>query len=122
MFDKMLRISRLYDYYGKLLNKKHASIIDLYYNQDYSLSEIAENLNISRQGVHDLLKRAESKLEEFEQKLGLINRLNIYNQSAENILYYLDNIKEFDNNLIIEKIKNEAMTIINSIQEDNSDI
>lgn len=122
MFDKMLRISRLYDYYGKLLNNKQATIIDLYYNQDYSLSEIAENLNISRQGVHDFLKRAESKLEEYEQKLGLVNRLSIYNKSAENIIYYLDNISESEHNFLLQKIKNEAMTIINAIQEDNSDI
>ena len=58
-----LTMSLLYDYYGELLTEKQRGLFDLYYNQDYSLSEIASAAGISRQGVHDTLARAEELLE-----------------------------------------------------------
>jgi predicted DNA-binding protein YlxM (UPF0122 family) len=64
----------LYDFYGPLLTAKQGKIWDLYYQQDLTLAEIAEEEGISRQAVHDLLKRTERILESYEQKLGLISR------------------------------------------------
>lgn len=64
----------LFDFYGPLLTEKQGKMWDLYYQRDLSLSEIAEQEGISRQAVHDLLKRTEKILEEYELKLGLINR------------------------------------------------
>ena len=64
----------LFDYYGELLTEKQQTCFDLYYNQDLSLSEIAEESHISRQGVHDTLARAEALLEHFEEKTGCIAR------------------------------------------------
>jgi len=58
MSEKNFIFSLLYDYYGNLLKENQSNIIDLYYNQDYSLSEIADDMNISRQGVYDALKKA----------------------------------------------------------------
>ena len=58
----------LFDFYGDLLTEKQRTYFDLYYNQDFSLAEIAENEGISRQGVHDALTRAESILRNFEEK------------------------------------------------------
>lgn len=64
----------LFDYYGELLTEKQRKCFDLYYNQDFSLSEIAEEEGVSRQGVHDTLTRAEALLENMEEKTGCIAR------------------------------------------------
>ena len=71
---KELDISVLLDLYGALLTEKQQNILSLYYNEDYSLSEIAENESISRQAVMDLLKRSEAKLLEWDSKLRLLER------------------------------------------------
>lgn len=71
---KELDISVLLDLYGALLTEKQQNILSLYYNEDYSLSEIAENEGISRQAVMDLLKRSEAKLLEWDSKLRLLER------------------------------------------------
>ena len=62
MKQDALQMSLLLDYYGELLSQKQRTCFDLYYNQDLSLSEIAAELGVSRQGVHELLSRAESAL------------------------------------------------------------
>ena len=69
-----LTMALLYDYYGELLTEKQRTCFDLYYNQDLSLSEIAEDLGVTRQGVHDTLARAEAQLRDFEEKTGCIAR------------------------------------------------
>ena len=66
--------SLLLDFYGELLTERQRSCYDLHVNEDLSLSEIAEQCGISRQGVWDNIRRAESSLEEFEKKTGLIAR------------------------------------------------
>lgn len=73
MADK-LRMTMLYDFYGDLLTEKQREYYDLYHNEDLSLSEIAENVGITRQGVYDIITRAENTLVETEQKTGLIKR------------------------------------------------
>ncbi|MBE3592701.1 MAG: putative DNA-binding protein [Thermoanaerobacter sp.] len=74
MDDDFLFMTLLYDFYGALLTDKQREIFEMYYLNDYSLGEISELLDISRQGVYDTLKRAESSLEFFEEKLGLVKR------------------------------------------------
>lgn len=69
---KFERMALLSDFYGKLLTDRQQEVIKYYYEQDLSLGEIAENLQITRQGVHDILKRAEKALENYEVKLGLL--------------------------------------------------
>ena len=69
-----LKQGLLLDYYGELLTQKKRLYCDLYYNQDYSLAEIAEETGISRQGVHDSLLLAEAALMEFERILGCAAR------------------------------------------------
>ena len=74
MKNDAVSMSLLYDYYGGLLTEKQQSFFDLYYNQDYSLTEIAELSGISRQGVHDAIARAERQLRELEDKTGAVAR------------------------------------------------
>jgi len=64
----------LYDIYGGLLTEKQQNVFDFYYQDDYSLSEIADELGISRQGVHDNIKRSIKILEEYEEKLHLAQK------------------------------------------------
>lgn len=64
----------LFDYYGETLSEKQKTCFDLYYSQDYSLAEIAEDVGISRQGVHDSITRAETALRKMEEKTGFIAR------------------------------------------------
>jgi predicted DNA-binding protein YlxM (UPF0122 family) len=74
MADDKLKMTMLYDFFGELLTDKQREYYDLYHNEDLSLSEIAENTGITRQGVRDIIVRAENTLAETEQKTGLIRR------------------------------------------------
>ncbi len=74
MKSQAYRMAMLYDFYGDLLTPRQKEFYDLYYNDDLSLSEIAENYDITRQGVRDIIVRAERALEDIEEKTGLIQR------------------------------------------------
>lgn len=81
--EKNIEISLLSDFYGELLKEQQKRAVELYYNDDLSLSEIAEQLDITRQGVRDCIKRAEQRLLVFEDKLGLMER---YKRTEEGLL------------------------------------
>jgi predicted DNA-binding protein YlxM (UPF0122 family) len=70
--SKNLDMCRLLDLYGCLLTEKQFDIMDFYYNDDLSLGEIADHYEISRQGVHDAIKRGDEALTEYEERLGLL--------------------------------------------------
>ena len=74
MKNQTYRMTMLYDFYGELLTDRQKEFFDLYYNEDLSLAEIAENEGISRQGVRDVIVRAEAAMQEIEDKTGLIRR------------------------------------------------
>ena len=65
--EKMVEIGLLFEQYKELLTDKQREIVSLYYEEDYSLGEISENLNVSRQGVYDTLKRSEKILKDYEE-------------------------------------------------------
>ena len=92
--EKNVRVSMLCQIYGKLLTKKQLSILEDYYNQDLSLSEIAENKNITRQAVRDIIKKGESKLFELEEKLGIMKRMFKQEEKIAIILSELTKIQE----------------------------
>jgi len=70
-------MTMLYDFYGDVLTPRQKEFYDLYYNEDLSLGEIAENYGITRQGVRDVIVRAEAVLTELEEKTGLVKRFHI---------------------------------------------
>ena len=71
-----IEMVRLYDIYMPLLSERQSEILNLYYNEDQSLAEISENVGITRQGVRDCIVKAETQLEFFEEKLGLMQKLS----------------------------------------------
>ncbi|MEH7415426.1 putative DNA-binding protein [Neobacillus drentensis] len=74
MLEKTTRMNYLYDFYYSLLTPKQQSYMSLYYLDDYSLGEIAEEYDVSRQAVYDNIKRTEAMLEEYEEKLLLLQK------------------------------------------------
>ncbi|MBR3640835.1 MAG: DNA-binding protein [Oscillibacter sp.] len=74
MKNQTYRMTMLFDFYGEVLTDRQKEFFDLYYNEDLSLAEIAENAGISRQGVRDVISRAENVMQEIEDKTGLIRR------------------------------------------------
>lgn len=74
MKNQAYRMSMLFDFYGDLLTERQREFFDLYYNEDLSLAEIAENYGISRQGVRDVIVRAEAVMTEMEDKTHIIKR------------------------------------------------
>lgn len=114
--EKNVEISMLNEIYGKLLTQKQYEIIDDYYNNDLSLSEIAENNEITRQAVRDILKKGEKKLFEYEQKLNNKKRAIEQEKAIQHILQEVKEIsqnctdKEITNK--IEKIREELKALI----------
>ncbi len=106
--DKHIQISMLCQMYGKLLTKKQYSVLIDYYNNDLSLAEIAEIHHISRQGVRDLLLKGESKLFEFEEKLGIMKKVQKQEKQIQTILSQISEIKDNSSDKKIEKILNEV--------------
>ena len=77
--------SLLLDFYGQTLTGKQREVMELYYNEDLSLSEIAENQKISRQAALDSIRRAEKHLDQMEQKLGMLEKYRVCMAAAQEI-------------------------------------
>lgn len=92
MNDSRLRQAMLLDFYGELLTEKQRLCFDLHYNEDLSLAEIAEQCGVSRQGVWDTIRRAESAMEDIEAKTGLLRRFEENRRSLENLKTRLEAI------------------------------
>ena len=109
MYDKIVQIALLFDFYGQLLTDKQREMVDMHYNNDLSLGEISEQQGISRQGVYDSLKRAEKTLYEYEEKLGLVDRFLKQKESMKQIIEMLDQLidkEEFDSKSVKGKLEN----------------
>ena len=83
MADKTLQMALLFDFFGDLLTEKQREYFDLYYNEDLSLSEIAGNVGITRQGVRDIIVRAESTLLDYEERTGIVARFQQRNADID---------------------------------------
>lgn len=85
MKSNTFQMSLLFDFYGDLLTEKQKELFDLYYNEDFSLTEIAEHAGISRQGARDAIVRGESILRDCEDKLGFVRRYAGYEGKLDEI-------------------------------------
>ncbi len=92
MADKDFTVSLLLDIYGPMLTEKQRDVIDLYYNQDLSLSEIAEHEGITRQGVRDNIKRGEDFMREMEETLGFLKKFERLVALNERVQFLCDEI------------------------------
>ena len=102
--EKNVEISMLCQIYGKLLTDKQYELLNDYYNNDLSLSEIAENLNITRQAVRDNLKKGENKLFEYEEKLNVMKKTMMQEEKIAVILSEINKIKTKSSDKEIGKI------------------
>ena len=114
--EKKVEVSMLLQIYGELLTEKQYRVIDYYYNEDLSLSEIAENEEITRQGVRDIIKKGEKKLFEYEEKLLFMKRTLNQEKKIEEILLELTKIqKDYTDNevaSILENVKKELNCLV----------
>ena len=114
--DNKVKISVLCEIYGNLLTDKQLAILEDYYNMDLSLSEIAENHNITRQAVRDVIKKGENRLFEFEEKLGFMKKMYKQEEKIASILSELTKIqtKFTDEQIaeILEHVKAELNCLV----------
>ena len=111
--DEILKQSLLYDFYGELLTEHQKEIYEQFIVEDLSLSEIAKDAGISRQGVHDLIKRCNKILEEYEEKLHLVERF----LSVKEKVHQIDGLlAEAEENQLIQKIRKISSEIIEELQ------
>lgn len=106
--EKNVEISVLCQIYGKVLTEKQYEIINDYYNNDLSLSEIAENNGITRQAVRDIIKKSESKLYELEEKISLMKKIMNEKNIINNIEKELNEIEELTNSKMNLKSKSNS--------------
>ena len=111
--DKNTGILLLYDCYQTLLTDRQRLMMDLYYNQDFTLAEIAEEMSISRQGVYDHLKRTEKLLEQYEDRMGL---LKIFQRQSRIILQMKENLAKMENELSKVDTAGESMKHLKKIK------
>ena len=119
-----MQIGLLFDFYGQFLTQKQRDVMHLYFENDYSLSEIAENLHVSRQAVHDTIKKSKKVLYDYEERLGLAQKFagkdlaitKIAGIAAELIeLISEDPVKREQDEYILEKL-DEIKEIISNIE------
>ena len=118
---KNLEISLLLDFYGDMLTEKQRDVVELNYNEDLSLSEIAAHSGITRQGVRDSIKRAESVLLDLEERLGLARKFRQIQDGLDQIIRNAKQIGDYSSRYGISKEISERsaeiVRIANSINE-----
>lgn len=111
--EKLVEIGILFDFYGKLLSDRQYQVIDLYYIYDLSLAEIGEEMDITRQGVFDTLKRAELKLYEYEDTLGLTRKFIKIEDTLKDILQISAELKDYSKKNSLDFVYVKAQKIEN---------
>ncbi len=115
---KNFEISVLLDFYGGMLTEKQREVLELYYNEDLSLSEIGENTGVTRQGVRDSIKRGEALLLEMEENIGLVKKQTQINKKLSEIRQLSTEIASLNDKFTYSKeIEKKTKEIIKLIDE-----
>lgn len=113
--NQILEQSLLYDFYGELLNEHQKEIYEQFILEDLSLSEIAKEAGISRQGVHDLIKRCSQTLKGYEDKLHLVERFMSVKDKVHRINEILDGYEEQNSGELVREIRRISDEIIEEL-------
>ena len=119
VMEQFLYLSTLFDLYGALLTEKQQECLRLHLFDDFSLSEIGEELGISRQAVYDNIHRSEKAMESYEQKLGLAARYSEERQELAKIYESIKDLRQADNERAVEAILDRLEPFIGRSQEVN---
>lgn len=114
---KNLDVIMLLDIYGEMLTQKQRDFLEYYYNDDLSLSEIAENEGITRQGVRDSIKRAEAQLYSMEKKLGHCRRFNEMKKNVDEITALAEKINQINLKSVLSRDINDAVARIKTLAQ-----
>ena len=122
MAAKNLEISYLLDFYGDVLTDKQRDVMEQYYNDDFSLSEIADNFGITRQGVRDAIKRGEGAILELEEKVGFARRYRAVQDGIDALEHLARDINFYNNNSYamnedVHRAADEMLRIISRMNE-----
>lgn len=117
IMEKLVEIGILYDFYGKLLSNRQYQAIEYYYIDDLSLTEIGEELDITRQGVFDTLRRAEQKLYHYEEILGLVKKFNVNQDRIQEISEISEEIRNLSIEANLDKISEKTDKIQDIISQ-----
>ncbi len=111
---KNLDVVLLADFYGEMLTDNQRKFIEYYYSDDLSLSEIAQNEGITRQGVRDAVKRAETQLYDMEKKLGFAERARRITEALDVVMENIEEINKYNMNISLSREINDAVVNIKS--------
>jgi predicted DNA-binding protein YlxM (UPF0122 family) len=112
--EKKVGEQYLFDFYGELLTNKQKQILEYYYNDDYSLAEIAEVMSVTRQGIFDIIKRSKAMMEAYEEKLELIAKFLKSQLLLEEIQNSILNIADQNED---EQLKSELMLVVEKLKK-----
>lgn len=110
--EKMIEVEILLSCYSQLLTDKQREIISMYYEEDYSLGEISNILNISRQSVFDSLKRSEKSLKDYEKKLGMVEKTKNLNRQVDKLAKQIESLSNID-----KDSQNQLQILIEEVRE-----
>ena len=113
--DEILKQTLLYDFYGELLTDHQKEIYEQVVLEDYSLSEIAKDAGISRQGVHDMIKRCNKTLEGYEENLHLVEKFMFIKQKVHEINLLLEDYEDQNEAELIQKVRKLSGEIIEEL-------
>ncbi|MDD5936370.1 MAG: sigma factor-like helix-turn-helix DNA-binding protein [Clostridiales bacterium] len=113
--QEVMELSRLYDFYGELLGEHKKQIFEDYVLNDLSLSEIADETGLSRQGVHDIVKRCSKKLREYEEKLCLVKKFDFTKQRVNQIKSISEDIRRTNDISRILELEQLSEDILNEL-------